>query len=59
MTFALFLDDKLATVFATYEEADRARALCLDDTLGGFCTARIEESNLDAIYDNAFEWFFD
>ena len=58
MAFALFVDDTLATVFATYEDANTARALCLDDTLGGFCTAHIEETNLDAIYDNAFEWFF-
>ncbi len=58
MTFALFVDDTLAAVFVTYEDANTARALCLDDTLGRFCTAHIEESNLDAVYDNAFDWFF-
>lgn len=58
MTFALFVDDTLATVFVTYEDANTARALCLNDTLGGCCTAHIEECNLYAVYDNAFDWFF-
>lgn len=58
MTFALFVDDTLAAVFVTYEDANTARALCLcARLLGRFCTARIEESDLDAVYDNAFDWF--
>lgn len=57
MTFALFVDDTLATVFATSDAANTARDLCLS-RLGGFSSARVEQSNLDAVYSDAFEWFF-
>ncbi len=56
MTFALFVDDTLATVFATSDAANTARDLCLS-LLGGFSSARVEPSNLDAVYSDAFEWF--
>ena len=56
MTFALFVDDKLAAVFVTYEDANTARDLCLS-LLGGVSSARVEQSNLIAVYSDPFEWF--